>query len=240
MKLKRPRRTPDEMRIEILAAAAKSFIENGYTDTTLKHLSEAADVNIGSLINIFKTKEDILSELVNVTVERQCEATAKMLEGFNVDKIHSYAAERVLQLYIVELNDNLRDLYVSAYSLSKVSSIVHRTITGRLEDIFRERLPDLETKDFYQLEIAASGIMRGYMSIPCDMWFTKDTKVEAFIENTFRLYRVPQEEIDEVIAFVKQFDFDKAAKETVSSILERLSHDDPQYRTAVFEKEAAR
>ncbi len=223
MSSKRPRRTPEQMRAQILAAAAKSFLMNGYTDTTLKHLSEAADVNIGSLMNIFKSKEDILCELVKFVIEKQFEVTGKILNGVTDDKMLFYAAETVLQLHIVELNENLRDLYGAAYSLPKPSAILQRTVTGKLENIFKEHLPDLETKDFYKLEIATGGIMRGYMTIPCDMWFTMDQKVEAFLENTFLIYEVPKEKINEAIAFVKKFDFDRIAKETIDSILSQLS-----------------
>ncbi len=222
MSSKRPRKTPEEMRGQILSAAAHLFLLNGYTDTTLKQLSEAADVNIGSLMNIFKSKEDILCELVKFVIEKQFDVTGKLLNGVTDDKMLFYAAETVLQLHIVELNENLRDLYGAAYSLPKPSTLLQKTITGKLENIFKEHLPDLETKDFYKLEIATGGIMRGYMTIPCDMWFTMDQKIEAFLENTFLIYQVPHAKIDEAIAFVKRFDFHKIAEETISSILKTL------------------
>ncbi len=223
MALRKPRRTHEEMRAQILAAAAKSFLEKGYTDTTLKHLADSAEVNIGSLINLFKTKEDILCELVKYVIEKQFSVTGKLLEGKTDNKFFFYAAETVLQLHIVELNENLRDLYGAAYSLPKPSALLQRTITGKLETIFKEHLPHLETKDFYKLEIATGGIMRGYMTVPCDMWFTMDQKVEAFLENTFLIYEVPKDQIRAAIAFVKQFDFHAIARQTIQSILAHLN-----------------
>ncbi len=58
------------------------------------------------------------------------------------------------------------------------------------------------------------------MTIPCDMWFTMDQKIESFLECTFRLYDVPKEKIRGAIDFVKQFDFAAIAKETTEGILE--------------------
>ncbi len=222
MSTKRPRRTQDEMRRQILSAAAMSFLEKGYTDSTLKNIAAKADVNIGSLINLFPTKEDILCVILSFVIERQFETTARIVNGITDDKLLFYATETVLQLYIVEMNESLRDVYGAAYSLPKSSSMIQHNITGKLENIFKEHLPELETKDFYKLEIATGGIMRGFMTIPCDMWFTMDQKVDSFLETTFLIYRVPKEKIDEAKAFVKRFDFEAIAKETIDFIVGNL------------------
>ncbi|MCD8130354.1 MAG: hypothetical protein LUE16_03600 [Lachnospiraceae bacterium] len=49
-----------------------------------------------------------------------------------------------------------------------------------------------------------------------------DMKVEAFLKNTLRLYYVPDEKIEEAIAFVKTIDFKRVAKETVDGIFRYL------------------
>ncbi len=219
----KPGRNHEEMRRRLLYVAAKLFLEQGYTNTTLKSIAAGADVNIGSLMNIFKTKEDILGDLVKHVIEGQFGVTAQLLGGKTQNKILFYAAETVLQLHIAESNENLRDLYAAAYSLTKPSSIIQRTITGKLEKIFSEHLPNLQTQDFYKLEIASGGVMRGFMTIPCNMWFTMEQKVAAFLEATFLIYRLPDEKIREAIAFVKQFDFETIAENTVLLLMQRLN-----------------
>ena len=102
------------------------------------------------------------------------------------------------------------------------TDIIQQTITGKLENIFKEHLPHFETKDFYELEIASGGIMRGFMTVPCDMYFTMDRKITRFLETTFKLYDVPEEKIKEAIEFVSQFDFKAIAKETVEKMLEAV------------------
>ncbi len=214
------RRTQEELRTRIMLAAAGSFLERGYAESTLRGIAEAAGVNIGSLINVFGTKEEILCEILRFVIEKQFATTGKILEGKTDDKLFFYATETVLQLHIVEMNENLRDVYCTAYSLPKSSSIIQHQITAKLENIFKEQLPDYETKDFYKLEIATGGIMRGFMTIPCDMWFTMDQKVDSFLETTFLIYRVPEKKIEETKAFVKQFDFAKIANDTINGIIE--------------------
>lgn len=203
----------------ILYAAAISFLEYGYTATTIKKIAADAKTNTGTLQNIFKTKDDILSDIVAYVLEGQFDTTAKFLEGITDDKILFYAAETTLQLYMAESSENIRSLYAAAYSLPKTTQIIQNTITKKLEYLFKEHLPEMETKDFYMLEIASGGIMRNFMMVPCDMWFTMEQKIEAFLETTFRVYCVPEEKIREAVEFVSRFDYNKIAGETIDTLL---------------------
>lgn len=206
----------------IVNAAAESFLEKGFTNTTIRHIITKTGLSAGAFNGHFKTKEDVLYELVGFVLNRQFAVSEKLVAGRTDDKILLYAAETVLQLYIVEMGENLRDVYYNAYSLPKTSDLIQRTVTEKVEAMFREELPQLESKDFYLLEIATGGIMRGFMIVPCNIWFSMDIKVEAFLKNTLRLYYVPDEKIREAIAFVKTIDFKQAARETVDGIFRFL------------------
>lgn len=218
----------DAMRRRILNAAAESFLENGFTDTTVRSITTKLGISIGAFNSHFRTKEDVLCELIVFVLEGQFSTSEKLLAGKTEDKLLLYAAETALQLHIVELNENLRDVYSSAYSLPKTSALIQQRVTGKMEYIFKEYLPELQTKDFYILEIATGGIMRGFMTVPCNMWFTMDQKVEAFLKNAFRLYDIPPEKIQEAVDFVKQFDFQTVAKETISGIFRYLEESSKQ------------
>jgi hypothetical protein len=100
---------------------------------------------------------------------------------------------------MAESHEHIREMYAVSYTLPETSRIIYDTITHKLEYIFAEHLPELETKDFYCLEIASGGIMRSFMTVPCDMFFTMDMKVRAFLQTTFRVYLVPEEKIEEAI-----------------------------------------
>lgn len=218
----KPGRHHEEMHKAVLCAAARLFLQQGYTDTTLRSIAKTAGINIGSLTNLFATKEDILAELVKYVLEGQFKAAEGFLAGVECDGILFYAAETTMQLYMAESNESVRELYSAAYSMPKSSAIIQQTITAKLEELFAEFLPNLETKDFYKLEIASGGVMRGFMTIPCDMWFTMEQKVESFLESTFLIYRVPDEKIKEAVEFVKQFDYPAIAENTIKTMLRTL------------------
>ncbi len=210
----------EKMRQRILDVAAQSFFQQGYTNTTIKQIAKDAKICVGSLINIFSAKEELLAAMTPRVYERQFMAARRMIESMTDDQILFFAVETALQLNIVELNENLRDLYSAAYSMPKSSTAIHQTITSKWQEVFAEYLPNCDTTDFYKLEIATCGIMRGFMTVPCDMWFTIDQKVESFLTCTFKLYDVPQKKIREATEFIKQFDFVEMAKKTIESILQ--------------------
>lgn len=207
---------------KILSAAAKLFLKNGYTPTKVSEIAKEAGVSNNAIFFFFESKEGVLADLVRYAMEKQFKRAEGLLEGVSDDKVFLYAAETTLQLYMVESSEKLRDLYTAAYSMPKTTEIIQNTITLKLESIFKEYLPDLETKDFFKLEIASGGIMRGFMSIPCNMWFTIKQKVQAFLEITFKLYDLPPKKIAEAIDFVSKFDYAKIAKETIDDMVARL------------------
>ena len=215
-----------EFRLKVLHASAKLFLKKGYTLASMKEIAEKADVHIASMKQHFGYKENILAELVKYVLKGQFKATEELLKEKAEDKILFYAAETTLQLHMAESSEHIRDIYKAAYSLPTTTDIIQQTITHKLEEIFKPSLPDLETKDFFELEIASGGIMRGFLTMPCDMYFTMDRKVKRFLETTFKIYDVPKEKIEEAIQFVSEFDFETIAKNTITGMLERLDEYD--------------
>jgi AcrR family transcriptional regulator len=65
--LDRRQRRIDRRRAEILAAAAHTFAEKGYANTTTREIAEAADVAEGTLYNYFANKREILLAIAQET-----------------------------------------------------------------------------------------------------------------------------------------------------------------------------
>lgn len=210
------------IKTKVLYAAAKLFLQKGFSVTTVKEIAKEAGVSTSTMLYIHESKENILAALVKDILERQFTKTEELLRDITDDKILFYATETTLQLHIVESHEYIRDLYNAAYSMPKTTENIQKTITGKLEYVFKDHLPHLQTKDFFELEVASCGIMRGFMSIPCDMYFTMERKIRRFLETTFLIYRVSDEKIEETIRFVSQFDFVKLAEEVINSMFRSL------------------
>ena len=107
---------------------------------------------------------------------------------------------------VAELTEPLRELYVMAYSLPSIAAYLYKSTTKRLQVIFGPYLPEAQPKDFYEMEIASASIMRGFMSVPCDVYFTMDAKISRFLDCSLKLYDVPKEKRAAITAAVLQMD----------------------------------
>ena len=179
-------------RRKILSVAMKLFLEKGYEKTTAKEVAETAGIISGSPFFQFGNKEGVLLDLVKQMFDGQF-ATAGMLAGEGADPLLLYALETALQLHIAEMSDPLRELYVTAYTLPRTSAYIYENMIDKIEAIFSPYLTGLEKNDFYELEIAAAGVMRGFMARHCDLYFTIERKVMRCLSCCFKLYEVPRE-----------------------------------------------
>ena len=189
---------------KMLRAAVKLFLEKGYEGTTTAEIARAAGMTPSSFFRAFPSKEALLLELDKRMFSGQF-ALAEQRSTAQ-DPVLLYAVETAIQLHIAELTEPLRELYVTAYTLPSTSAYLYRSTAKRLEGIFGDYLPDAEAKDFYEMEIASAGMMRSFMAVPCDVYFTVERKIARFLECALKLYNVPVERRREVTATVLQLD----------------------------------
>ena len=189
---------------KMLRAAVKLFLEKGYEGTTTAEIARAAGMTPSSFFRAFPSKEALLLELDKRMFSGQF-ALAEQHSAAQ-DPVLLYAVETAIQLHIAELTESLRELYVTAYTLPSTSAYLYRSTAKRLEGIFGDYLPDAEAKDFYEMEIASAGMMRSFMAVPCDVYFTVERKIARFLECALKLYNVPVERRGEVPAAVLQLD----------------------------------
>ena len=64
LSLKQQQQTTEERRTQILSAAVKIFAVKGFANTKISDIAFAADLSYGLVYHYFKTKDDILTELI--------------------------------------------------------------------------------------------------------------------------------------------------------------------------------
>lgn len=202
-------------RKKILRASVKVFLEKGYAGATAKEIAELAGVSSGSPFGMFGNKEGVLLELLHHMFGGQFAMTAHLI-GEDADPLLTYAVETALQLNITELSEPLRELYVMSYTLPTNANYIYEQMTARLPHIFGKYLPDLSTKDFYELEIASAGITRSFMAKPCDLYFTIERKVRRYLSSCFKVYEVPREVFLPIIDRVLEMDLHTVAEQVIA------------------------
>lgn len=224
-------------RRKILTVSMKLFLEKGYEGTTAKEVADMAGIVSGSPFFQFGNKEGVLLDLVRQMFAGQF-ATADTLAGENADPLLVYALETALQLHIAEMSDPLRELYVTAYTLPRTSAYIYENMTDKIAAIFSPYLDGSKKNDFYELEIAASGVMRGFMARHCDLYFTIERKIMRCLSCCFKLYEVPRDRYMPVLrqaltvdlASVARMVVDKTVREAEASVEAALSEPRPERR----------
>ncbi len=209
-------------RRRILSVCVKLFIEQGFKRTTNAEILELADVTSSTFYNIFKTKDGVLFELTEFMFENQF-SIAENLANQNASPVMIYAVETALQMTLTELNENLREIYVEAYSQPHIAEYIYQNTTNELYKIFGSYLPEYSISDFYELEIGSAGIMRGYMSRPCDKYFTLEKKLNRFLRMSLSAYNVPVDEQNRAVDFVMSLDIVSTANIVMKKLFEALA-----------------
>ena len=159
----------------------------------------------------------MLTELVRFMFSNQF-AMARSAAGIDLPPVCVYAAETAIQITLTELNENLRDIYLVAYSLPETSEYIHRQTAAELLAIFGPNFPGCGPQDFYELEIGTAGLMRGYMAEKCGLYFPLERKLERFLTAAMRVYRVPEPDQQAVLSYIAGLD----VKTLASGVMQRL------------------
>ena len=200
----------------ILTVCVRLFLEKGYRRTTLAEIIEKAEVSYSTFQNIFRAKDGVLTELVEFMFSNQF-AMARSTAGTQLPPIYVYAVETAIQMTLTELNENLREIYIEAYTQKEASDYIFRETAKELYQIFGPYQPELTEQDFYFMEIGSAGIMRGFMAHPCDEALTLEKKLRTFLTMSLRSYHVPEDEIKKAVDFIGGMD--------IRAVSERVMHE---------------
>ena len=200
----------------ILTVCVKLFLEKGYKRSTLAEIIEKADVSYSTFQNIFRAKDGVLTELVEFMFSNQF-AMARSAAGAQLPPVYIYAVETAIQMTLTELNENLREIYIEAYTQKEASDYIFRETAKELYQIFSPYQPELTEQDFYFMEIGSAGIMRGFMAHPCDEALTLEKKLRTFLTMSLRTYHVPEDEIKKAVDFIGGMD--------IRAVSERVMHE---------------
>ena len=158
----------------ILTVCVRLFLEQGYKKTTVSEIVHKAKVSNSSFQNIFRAKDGVLTELVVFMFENQfamaCSTARRQLPPVCV-----YAVETAIQMTLTELNENLREIYLEAYTQKEASEYILRETAKELFGIFGPYQPEL----------------------------TLEKKLRLFLMMSLRAYHVPEAEIAQAVAFIE-------------------------------------
>ena len=216
------RRDSSETRRKILTVCVRLFLEQWYKNTSVSQIVDEAGVARGSYLNLFPTKDKILLDLTETMFGGQF-GMARSIADTKLPPVYAYALETAIQLTLTELNENLREIYIEAYSLPETSEYIYLHTTAELKQIFSANFPDYSDSDFYEMEIGTAGLMRSYMARKCDIHFPLERKLSRFLTAAMRVYRVPEDELEQTVRFVERLDIRSIAERVMHTLFQTLA-----------------
>lgn len=205
---------------KMLRSAISQFLQKGYEGATTAEIARGAGMTPSSFFRAYPNKEALLLELVKWVFVGQYDL-AQQISGSD-DPMVVCAVEGALELHTAEMNEQLRELYVTAYTLPSTSRYIYRVMSERLYKVFRQFQPEAKAKDFYEMEIASGSMIRGYMSIPCDMYFTIEDKITRFLDCALKLYSVGEEERQRIISTTLALNTRQVAEDILRSTVKKV------------------
>lgn len=209
-------------RNRILTTCVRLFLEQGYHATTMQQISKEARVSSGSFFNLFSSKDGVLLELLHFMFQNQF-GMARSTTGAALPPVYVYAVETATQITLTELNENLRDIYIEAYTAHQTLMAIQDATAKENYQIFGSYQPELTEADFKALDYCSAGIMRGCMVNPCTEEYTLEKKLHTFLTSSLRMYKVPEDEIQRVTDYVLGLDIRAISQQVMEELFRQLA-----------------
>ena len=143
---KRTKRT-EELRRRILDESMKLFFEQGFEGTTTRQILDRVGILNGSLYNIYRSKEEIFSDIVmEVLTDAQRQTPDYVDEDIPACLQLGFLLN--VQLYFAARSERIAELLTIAYSRWDIHQRVVVALTEWLSKIDTEKDLDTEAKDF--------------------------------------------------------------------------------------------
>ncbi|MBE6926120.1 MAG: helix-turn-helix transcriptional regulator [Ruminococcaceae bacterium] len=175
----------------IIQEAARMFIEDGYSKSSINRLSKNLQLSPGHITFYFPTKEHLLAVLVDEMLDYQrlmMEQEAR--EGKS--SLLAYCLELTAIAAVCEESEVARDFYASAYASALTLARIRENDAEKTREIFIPFHPDWTEREWVATENIVSGIE--YATI---MTRETETPLEVQIEKTLDtilyLFGVPEE-----------------------------------------------
>lgn len=213
-------------KLEIIQAACRNFLENGYTNTSVKMICNELGMSTGNLTFYFPTKEHLLDVLVDLLCEFQWKLMEEEAqEGYS--SVMAICLELTTMAVACEEDAITKDFYLSAYSGPITLATIRRNDVKRAQEVFRSYRPDWDENDFAEAEILVSGIEYAIL-MTTDDGVSLEKRIAGALGNILGIFGVPPEIRDMKIAKVLALDYREIGRRTLKEFKEYVEQANEQ------------
>ncbi len=197
-------------RLEIIRFATNKFLENGYSNTQVRGIAKELNMSPGNLTFHYRTKEDMLAELVDLLCSFQWKMMEKEAEEGH-SSVMAICLEFAAMASMCEEDAVAKDFYLSAYSSPLCLGIIRENDTARAKEVFKDYCPDWTHEQFEEAEILVSGTEYSTL-ITSGVSVTLETRIAGALNNILSTFNVPEETRKTKIDRVLSMDYRKVGR----------------------------
>lgn len=185
----------EKRRAEIIDAAVKVFSEKGYHATTTKEIADLAGMNVGTMFQYVKNKQDILY-LVCCHIHSQLEEALYAVAVEDLDPI-AMLTQSVTALYRIvdQLSDYVVLMYQETASLDKAArrSFLNREL--RLCSYLENQIKKAIDTGFFKADPQSASLIAEDILVQAQMWafrrwsLSKKFTLEQYIHTRIELFK---------------------------------------------------
>ena len=204
-------------KLEIIRAASKKFLEEGYTNTTIRAICAELGISPGHLMFYFPSKEHLLAEVVDILCDFQWKLIKRVTDE-GASQLMAICFEMTTMASACEESEIARDFYISSYTSPVTLEIIRKNDSGRAHEIFGEYCKDWNENQFLEAETLISGIeyatfMTTESSSPLDV------RISGALNTLMMIYNVPVEIRKDKIKKALSMDYRAMGKQILSEFI---------------------
>lgn len=176
---------------EIIQTATRMFLEKGFTNTSVKSISDALDISTGNLTFHFPSKEHLLAILVEMLCDFQWKIIERAVDE-GVSSLLAVCLELPAMAAVCAENGIARDFYLSAYTHPMSMDIIRQNDIAKAKQVFGSFCPGWTDEQYMAAEVLVSGIEYAtLMATPSSA--PLHTQITAALDTILTIYQVPKE-----------------------------------------------
>ena len=186
----------------IIQEAARMFVEEGYSKSSINRLSKTLNLSPGHVTFYFPTKEHLLAVLVDEMFDYQrLMMEQEVQEGKS--SLLAYCLELTAMAAVSEESEIARDFYASSYASALTLARIRANDAEKTREVFLPFHPDWTEEQWVATENIVSGIEYAtIMTRECDTPLR--IQIEKTLDTILYLFGVPEEirkmKIEKVLA----------------------------------------
>lgn len=208
-------------KLEIIRVASRKFLEEGYSNTTIRSICSEMEISPGHLMFYFPSKEHLLAEVVDILCDFQWRLIKRVTDE-GATQLMAICFEMTTMASACEESEIARDFYISSYTSPITLEIIRKNDSVRAHEIFGKYCEGWTESQFLEAETLISGIEYSTFMVT-ESSSPLDIRISGALNALMMIYNVPEEVRKDKIKKALSLDYRAMGKQILSEFVKYVN-----------------